>query len=276
MKINKIYSEKELKGIKTVFNLVLGSCIFQIPEFSNHTFLKFECLKCGNCCCSNIVALAKDEKKILEDSFKSTPEFKSLSKKYQKKRFRQFKRDVFKFDQESLDLWGTLKDIFSQKESSPTGFFLKKIPLKKPIKIGKLVLREKCVFYEEDSKKCKIYKIRPRLCNSYPIDFRPIKPKKIQHAKDTKPILYHFCGFNFEKRENEFICNGYIRGKMDMKFLEWLVNVENALLTSLASVSDTWGTSKDILIKKEIKSIIDSSKKEIEELKKVFNIKNSS
>jgi len=137
---------------------------------------RFQCVNCGNCC--------TDKNTIVNVTYKDILLIKN-----------GLKLNI----EESLETLG-----FYVFENPPTHEQLKKMVVP-PIKtkgglafVGLLKNNSGgCVFYDYEKKRCKIYKLRPMICRTFPFSFKIILDRRDKEMKEIEIYLtdkgHEFC-----------------------------------------------------------------------------------
>jgi Fe-S-cluster containining protein len=137
---------------------------------------RFQCVNCGNCCTdkNTIVNVTYQDILLIKNGLKLNLD-------------------------ELLETLG-----FFVFEKPPTNEELKKMvvpPIKTESGLAFVGLLKNnsggCIFYDYEKKKCKIYKLRPRICKTFPFSFNIKVDRKVKEMKEIEIYLtdkgYEFC-----------------------------------------------------------------------------------
>lgn len=177
--------------------------IYHIPND-----VKFKCQKCGNCCKTNYVPLTFGDIRRIRMFLQRN------------KKLRKLKKNFYEEHLEWMD--------FSYSSS---GYYVRRIKYKGEF-IGGIWNEEKCLFLSNENT-CLIYKIRPNKCKSYPFglleDF--IREKQLH------------IGFNFEGKDGQYVCNGFLKGQQTEVELN---NLDQIIIKNIIECRESVKKRKDI------------------------------
>lgn len=195
MKINEILNDGETENLDNFFILKMFDIYFHHP-----LNVQFKCICCGRCCITNDIALSSGDMERIKQFLT------------QHKKLYPFRNNFF--------------DIKEKNALSPKGFFLKKVPLLRPLKIGNKTFNSKCIFLSLENK-CRIHEVKPNLCIEYPYSCLPIFDELgIYHFgfvfEGVEESGTHKAIFNIEKYTGtmNYLCNGFMKGTPNIEELK--------------------------------------------------------
>ena len=192
-KTESIYAE--LQQEENYDKMIRGRYIFLVPKE-----IKFDCTGCSNCCRLPYVGLSDYEIKKIKKYIQ-----KNIDLKKKVGNFLITKPHYFMDDQKI-------------PATSLTGYYIRKVPCKEK-KIGSISIQEKCIFLSDDNKCC-IYPARPLKCKEYPFN-HTLRSGVIYKTSGKLEI-----GIAIDKLPNEeYLCNGFRRGKMNINMINNLISI---------------------------------------------------